>query len=227
MKNYTHISIVLDKSGSMRNISSSIISGFNEFINDQKKVKGKATITMAQFNQDYTLLHDFEPIKTISELTVSQFQPSGMTALLDAMGKTMEDVRLKIKTMKKEEKPNKVIFVFITDGLENCSSKYKKEEINNMINTQKDEEKWEFVFIGANQDAIQEGSHMGIRANSSITFSATDVGAKMVFSSLSESMSSYRSCVDNAYSFSEKDRKNQEKILKDNPIQHITKNLDV
>lgn len=191
-ENYTHISVVLDRSGSMMSMRNEVINGFNEFIAGQKAVEGEATLTMAQFDDHYELLHNMANLKDVNELTVTTFQPRGSTALLDAMGKIITDVRSKIHEMDEADKPSKVIFVFITDGQENASSKFKRKDIFGMIQDQRDEENWEFVFIGANQDAIAEGSSLGIRYN--MNWETSSDGTQVVFSSLTRGMTDYRLC---------------------------------
>ena len=220
-ENYTHIAIVIDRSGSMASMAKDVIGGFNTLIKDQKTVEGEATITMAQFDDIYEIVHDFAPVKNVEELTNKTFVPRGSTALLDAMGKTMEEVRGKVLDMKSDEQPAKVIFVFITDGEENASSKYNRSQIFQMIKDLKGKEQnneinWEFVFIGANQDAIQEGGSMGFRAAASMTFDASGDGADLAFKSLSKSLTTYRCMYSKcaSYSFEDSDRKEMDDLLK-------------
>jgi len=216
-KNYTHIGIVLDRSGSMASMKKDVIGGFNTFIEEQNKVEGEATITFAQFDTQYDLLQDFTKLSNVPVLTDHVFQPRGSTALLDAMGKSLTDVRSKVKTMDEEERPEKVIFVFITDGEENASHEYNKDRVFKMIEDLRDEEEinWEFVFIGANQDAIQAGGNVGVRASAALTYDASGAGATTAFMSLSKGMASYRTCSDSnaAYSFSDEDRNEQKDLM--------------
>ena len=194
-KNYTHIGIVLDRSGSMASMKKDVIGGFNTFIEEQNKVEGEATITFAQFDTQYDLLQDFTKLSNVPVLTDHVFQPRGSTALLDAMGKSLTDVRSKVKTMDEEERPEKVIFVFITDGEENASHEYNKDRVFKMIEDLRDEEEinWEFVFIGANQDAIQAGNGLGVRQGRSINYDASGAGTQVMFASLTSGMNNYRS----------------------------------
>lgn len=214
---YTHISVVLDRSGSMSSMSSAVVSGFDKFIEDQKKEDGKATLSLVRFDDVYEVVHDFIDISKMKGL---KLDPRGSTALLDAMGRTLEETRATVLGMKKEDAPAKVIFVFITDGEENASTKYTRKQIFEMIKALKDPERgdqvnWEFVFIGANQDAIAEGASYGIRATSSITFDATAAGATAAFSSLSKGISCYRSkkADDAEYAFDSADYEAQDKLL--------------
>jgi len=217
-ENCTHISVCLDRSGSMSSMATEVVSGFNKFVDDQKKEEGEATLSLFQFDDVYEVVHDFINIKDMGGIKLT---PRGSTALLDAMGQTLEETRAKVLKMKDEEQPSKVIFVFITDGEENASTKYNRKQIFAMIKDLKstdrgDQINWEFVFIGANQDAISEGGSMGIRAQSSITFDASGAGATMAFSSLSKGMTSYRKCkADSAtYAFDSADYAAQDNLLK-------------
>lgn len=216
-EDYTHIAVALDRSGSMSSMATEVVSGFNKFVEDQKKEEGEATLSLFQFDDIYEVVHDFINIKDMSGIKLN---PRGSTALLDAMGQTLEETRAKVLKMKDDEQPSKVIFVFITDGEENASTKYNRKQIFAMIKDLKsadrgDQINWEFVFIGANQDAISEGGSMGIRAQSSITFDASGAGATLAFQSLSKGMSSYRSCVSDSavYSFAADDYDAQEKLM--------------
>ena len=216
-ESYTHISVVLDRSGSMQSMVKDVVGGFDKFVEDQKKEEGEATISLVQFDDIYEVVHDFINIKDMKGLKLS---PRGCTALLDAMGQTLEETRDKVLKMKDDDCPSRVIFVFITDGDENASTKYKRKEIFSMIKDLKssgrgDQINWEFVFIGANQDAISEGSGYGIGARASMTFDASGAGATAAFSSLSKGVSTYRACssVDAAYSFDDSDYEAQEELL--------------
>lgn len=219
-KEYTHISIIIDRSGSMATMAKEVVSGFNSLLNKQLKVKGEATMTVVQFDHEYQVLNDFIKINNVKELDNNTYTPRGNTALLDAMGKTIEDVRTKINELEDNEKPSKAIFVFITDGEENCSKQYSRERVFEMIEDLKSESKeenaidWDFVFIGANQDAISAGSSLGISRGASLTYDSSGDGATTAFKSLSDSLTSYRCATKGvSYSFTEKDREEQEKLM--------------
>lgn len=214
-KNYTHIAIVLDRSGSMANIAKDMEGGLKSLIDEQKKLEGKATITLARFDDHYDVVYDFSDISTVSDFSLS---PRGMTALLDAMGKTMESVRSKIMQMDDADKPEKVVFVFVTDGQENASKQYKRNRIfemisdlsnkdgNNINQPDNDGITWDFKFIGANQDAINEGKRLGIRDGASLNFMATSNGSAEMFTTLTRSISSYRTQGIEASNFTEQER---------------------
>lgn len=211
--NYTHINIVLDKSGSMASTLNDTIGGFNQFLNDQKEIDGRASITFVQFNGSYDVQKDMEPLEDIEDLTRSTYTPSGGTALLDAIGSTINRVESQIEEM--EDAPDRVIFVIITDGEENSSREFSRENIFEMIQRKEDEDNWNFVFIGANQDAIQAGRGMGVRAGNALTYASSDIGTQAMYTSLSRGMTGYRSSavVDASMDyFSAEDREAQEEI---------------
>ncbi len=203
-QNYTHIAIVMDRSGSMRSIEKDMSGGLLKLVEDQKSVKGDATLTLAKFDQLYELVYDFEPLNNVDDF---ELIPRGMTALLDAMGKTIVSVKEKIDSMKDDDKPSKCIFIFITDGQENSSTKYSKSQITEMIeNCQQCEDvHYDFVFLGANQDAIAEGSSYGIRGDASLTYGANTQGTNHMYDSLSRSLKMSRE-TGQTLSFCEQDR---------------------
>lgn len=191
-KNYTHISVVLDKSGSMGSCLNDTIGGFNTFLNAQKEVEGEATLTLVQFNSNYDVVSDMVVLKNADKLSKQNYSPNGGTALLDAIGRTINNVESKINDMTEDAKPEKVIFVIITDGEENQSIEFTKDQIMQMINNHREEQKWEFVFIGANQDAIQAGGSIGVRAGATLDYDASPIGTQVMYASLTRGMTNYR-----------------------------------
>jgi len=205
-KNYTHIAVILDRSGSMSSISTEMCSGFDTFMKKQRKVEGEATVTLAQFDDHYDLVYEMQKLEEVPKLSL---MPRGMTALLDAMGKTMNTVVGRIDGMPEDDRPEKCVFVVITDGDENASKEFTREQIFDMIEELRKSNSgvhYDFVFIGANQDAISAGGTIGVRAKSALTYDASGDGTKCMFASLSDSMKSYRSAtVGTAYSFTDDD----------------------
>ena len=161
----TEIVCILDRSGSMESIKHDAIGAFNSFLNGQKKLPSEAYLTLVLFDNEYELLYDSMPLDDVPELTELTFVPRGMTALLDATGRT-------INTVKKKTKDKNVIVCILTDGEENSSHEYKHADIIKLINKRKEKHHWEFIFLAANQDAIQAGNSLGINANRSVNFSA-------------------------------------------------------
>jgi len=213
-KGYTHIITILDRSGSMNSIRDDMQGGFNDFVKNQKDVDGEATMTLAQFDSEYEVVYNDTDIAEVPELVL---QPRGATALLDAMGRTLTTERDRIKDMEEDDQPEKIICVIITDGQENASREYNRKRIFDMIKNLEDEEdpQWDFVFLGANQDAIAEGGSLGMRAASTMTYDASSDGTRCAFMSLSKSVSDYRGATKGKrYAFSDKDREDQEELLK-------------
>jgi hypothetical protein len=219
-KNLTDITMVLDRSGSMNEIKSDTIGGFNQFLNDQKKVEGKATFTLVQFDDEYEVIHQGINIQDVPDLTNETFVPRSMTRLFDAIGKTIVITGEHLDKMNEEDKPSKVIFVILTDGKENASQEYRDTaEIFNMVKHHTEKYSWEFVFLGAKQDAIAVGTSLGIKAGSSLQYGKTGDGTIKAFASLSTGMSMYRSVglASNQSYFNNRDREEQEEeIAKEN-----------
>lgn len=173
MKNSTRIVIILDRSGSMQSARETTITGFNTFINKQKEVKGDASVKLVQFDDQYEVVFD-KPLADVPELTQNTFVPRGGTALLDAQGRTITELGKELAGLPESERPNKVIFVTLTDGQENSSTDYTYAKIKEMTEHQRLQYGWEFVFLGANQDAIKTAASIGILRNSALTYSVAD-----------------------------------------------------
>ena len=183
-KNETEIIVLLDRSGSMGSIAQSTVEGYNKFLNEQQNSEGEAFLTLVQFDDRYEVNYTGVPVKEAAPLILGEsFVPRGGTALLDAIGRTVEELKT----------DRDVVFVIITDGEENSIKTYKREAINNMIENLQKEEDWKFLFLAANQDAIKAGGSIGIAGHNSINYSATTAGTSNVFASVSSNMSSYRS----------------------------------
>ncbi len=181
----TEIVVVLDRSGSMSTIQEATVKGFNEFLNEQQNAQGEAFLTLVQFDDRVDVVYQNTPVKEVSPLISGiTFVPRGSTALLDTIGSTIE---------KMFETKRDVVFVIITDGDENASKTYTREAVFKMIDTQKKDARWKFIFLGANQDAIHAGNSLGISSNNSINYSATTAGTTNVFHSVSANIGTYRS----------------------------------
>jgi hypothetical protein len=182
---YTHISIVLDRSGSMGSVKADTIGGFNAFLVQQKSAPGEATLTLAQFDNEYDLLADFAPIGSVQPLTDQTYVPRGSTALLDAIGRTINQTGKRLAALLDAERPAHVIVVIMTDGEENSSNAFSRSQIFSMISHQREAYAWEFVFIGANQDAIGTGASLGIAGGNSIAYAATSAGQSDIVGKMS------------------------------------------
>lgn len=194
MKNdYTHISMVLDRSGSMQSIAADTIGGFNKFLHEQKLVPGQCTVALVQFDsQSIDTLYHGVPIAAVADLTSRSFVPRGGTPLFDAIGQTINATGKFLKDKPDNERPAKVVFVIITDGEENASREFTREKVFEMIRHQRDAYKWEFVFLGANQDAMAVGQSIGVAAANNITFAANSVGTQSLYHSTSSNLASFR-----------------------------------
>lgn len=221
-QDYTHITLVLDRSGSMESVKTDTIGSFNSFLKEQKKNPKKCTFTMVQFDNEYEVLQDFAVLKKVKNLDDKTFVPRGMTALFDAVGRTMNEVGQKLAAMKEEERPERVLFVILTDGEENSSKEFTQSQINDMIKHQTDMYNWNFIFLGANQDAINAANQIGIKSGNAMTFCANSLGITATMESLNASITSYRSMSSDTYSsaniyynaFTDADRQKQEELLK-------------
>lgn len=182
----TEIVVVLDRSGSMESIAKSTVEGFNTFLNEQKNAEGEAFLTLVQFDDRYEIDYKSVPISEAKPLIVNEtFVPRGSTALLDAIGKTIED-------LESEKNERDVIFVIITDGFENASKTYKKEAISKMIET-KEKDGWNVLFLAANQDAIQSGASIGVRSEKSMTWGTDEISVHNTYTNFSANITNYRS----------------------------------
>ena len=199
---YTHISIVLDRSGSMASCADDTKGGFDTFIEEQKKAPGTATLTLAQFDDAYEVVHNGIDLKAVPPL---DFIPRGMTALLDAIGKTIASTGEFLKAKDESERPEHVVFVILTDGRENASREYRREKIMEMIKHQESAYKWQFVFLGANQDAIAAGRDIGISMDMAMTYDANRPRA--AYASVSKNLHTVRAGASTRMSFSVEDRK--------------------
>lgn len=189
----TDISVVLDRSGSMQSVRTDTIGGFNAFLKTQKEAPGEALLSLVQFDDQYEVVYSGKNINDVPELTEKTFVPRGMTALLDAIGRTINATGARLSELPENERPSRVIFVILTDGDENASKELTKEKVNEMIKHQTDVYQWDFVFLGANQDAIKAGATMGIMAGNSMSYAANAKGTAAAFASVGATMCAYRS----------------------------------
>lgn len=188
----TDITIILDRSGSMESVADDTIGGFNRFLEDQKTGHGTATITLVQFDDRYETVYAGVPLEAAPKLTDQTFVPRGSTALLDAIGKTIDETGVRLAAMREEDRPEQVVMVILTDGCENASRRYDAHRIAEMIAHQREVYSWEFIFLGANQDAIATASAMGVAAGSSLTYAASSAGTNQAFDAVSRRMKTRR-----------------------------------
>lgn len=189
----TEIVIVLDRSGSMDIIRDDIIGGFNAFVEEQRKIPGEAYVTLAQFDTGgYDVMFERKPLASVPRLTRETFVPRAGTPLLDAIGRTVTQQGARFDRARADEKPEKVVLAIITDGLENSSVMFTKADVMALLKRQQEEWNWSVTYIGANQDAIQEGAAIGIARAQSLTFAACAGGVKGMTSALNAKISHER-----------------------------------
>jgi hypothetical protein len=222
MKKLTDITIVLDRSGSMESIREKTIDGFNAFLKDQKTLKDQAVFTLFQFDHEFETVYEALDIKEVPPLTINSFVPRGMTALLDAIGKGIKETKQRIN-ISEPDASRRVIFVLITDGYENNSRIYSRKNIFDKISRMEKKHHWEFVYLGANQDAISEATSMGIQAKKAMTFLANDKCVEKAFSSVSKNMASLRQS-DILFAFSDDQRLEQQEEISDPDLTSVSDN---
>lgn len=187
----TEIIFIIDKSGSMSHLAGDTIGGFNGFIAGQKALEGKATLTTVLFDTTWKTLHDGIDIHEVKPMTDSDYSAYGGTAMLDAIGETINKVQDRHDEMG-SEKPEKVLFVITTDGEENSSRKFNKSQIEKMIKHQTNGHGWEFMFLGANMDAVHEAASLGINYDRSVTYDYSSIGTKAVYDTITTAACSVR-----------------------------------
>lgn len=215
MKNgLTELVFVLDRSGSMSGLESDTIGGFNSVMTKQKTEEGDANVTTVLFDDQYELLHDRYNLKKIDKITDKEYFVRGTTALLDAIGKTIHKMGNAQKYASDDERAEKVMFVIITDGMENASSEYSYDKIKKMIDRQKEKYGWEFIFLGANIDAVETASRFGIAEDRAANYHADGEGTMLNYEVISETVSMVRAkrSIDGSWKDKiDKDYKNRER----------------
>ncbi len=205
----TEIIVLLDRSGSMASLQKDVCGGFDQFVAEQAKLPGDCQLTLVQFDStSIDTVHEAKPVKDVPALS---FQPRGSTPLLDAMGDTITTVGERLQRTGEDKRPEKVIFLVITDGEENASTRYTKEKIKTMVEHQTKTYNWVFSYLGANVDAFAEAASLGIARGASANYVASAHGMRAAISTASASAGSYRSSPVGAaaasFSISDEDRK--------------------
>ncbi|WP_461207918.1 vWA domain-containing protein, partial [Clostridium sp. DL1XJH146] len=190
--NITEVVFILDKSGSMSGLERDTIGGYNAMIKKQKKEQGKAIVTTVLFDDNYELLHDRINIKGIQPITENEYFVGGCTSLLDAIGKTVNMIVNVQRNTSIDEKADSVIFIITTDGMENSSKEYSYEKIKKLIEWQKEKYGWEFIFLGANIDAIATAERFGISRDRASNYNADGEGTRLNYEAVSDVISEYR-----------------------------------
>ena len=181
-ENLTEMVFVLDRSGSMSGLAADTIGGFNELIEKQKKIEGDAYVTTVLFDHEYEVLHDHVALGEVAPLTDKEYFARGSTALLDAVGRTIDSVGARLAAAPEEERPEHVVFVITTDGRENSSREYTAKQVREMVEHQQQKYSWQFVFLGANMDAVSEARNLGISAKYAADFTPSHSGVRKMYS---------------------------------------------
>lgn len=214
---YTHITIILDRTGSMQQIRDDTIGGFNTFLREQKEQPGEATLTLVQFDsQDpYEVVHSFRPIAEVPELTAATYVPRASTPLLDALGRgTCGDLAAKIAGLPEDQRPEHTVFVILTDGKENASREFKKPQIVQMIQDCQEKNGWHFTFLSADLDAINDAAAYGIGRASLLHFDKSAMGMHSAYRSASRGVSDLRAGKAKELRYTDEERKAQEELRK-------------
>lgn len=193
-KNLTELVFILDKSGSMAGLESDTIGGFNSMLQKQKELPGECRITTVLFDSRYELLHDRIDIRAVRPITEKEYFVGGCTALMDAIGRTIHKIAAAQKNTAEEYRAEKVMFVIITDGAENSSREYSSDRVKEMIQKEKTRYGWEFVFLGANIDAVETAGRFGIEADRAVDYVADSAGTELNFRAMSNAVASFRQC---------------------------------
>lgn len=188
----TLIAVVLDRSGSMASLRESTVGGLNTFLNGQRALPGEVVLHFVQFDDQYEYKRYFTNLKEVPQLTQDDFVPRGSTALLDAIGRTINEVGNHLASLPEAQRAGKVILVVQTDGQENASREYNHARIQDMIKHQREKYAWEFVFLAAGQDAIVSGGTMGFLPTQALSYNSNPLSTAKAFHSVSRSIGSYR-----------------------------------
>ena len=192
MKNLTELVFILDRSGSMHGLETDTIGGFNSMIENQKDNNGDVLVSTVLFNDKSIVVHDRKSIKDIAPMTRQDYAPCGSTALLDAIGCAIHHIGNIHKYASKEDIPDKTLFVITTDGMENSSHLFDADKIKYMINRQKEKYGWEFIFLGANIDAVGTAKNFGISEDRAVNYHSDPVGTRLNYEVISETISAFR-----------------------------------
>lgn len=184
--NTTELVFIIDRSGSMNGFESDTIGGFNSMIKKQSETTGEVLVTTVLFNNKSEMLHDRVPISEIARMTEQDYQAMGCTALLDAVGSTVEHISFIHKYARKSDVPSHTIFVITTDGMENASHRYSATQVKRMITEKTEKSGWEFIFLGANIDSIEAARNIGIRSERAANYMQSREGYHACYEAMNE-----------------------------------------
>ena len=191
-KNLTEMVFILDRSGSMAGLEADTIGGFNGMIERQKQVDGEALVSTVLFSDTSTVIHDRVDLRRIEPMTNLQYFVGGCTALIDAIGGAIHHIGNVHKYAREEDRPEKTIFVITTDGMENASRRYTSDQVKAMVERQKAKYGWEFLFLGANIDAVETAARFGINEDRAVTFHNDRQGQALNYAEVGAAMCTVR-----------------------------------
>ena len=191
-KDLVELVFILDRSGSMAGLEKETIAGFNRLIQQQKEVVGEAIVSTVLFDNGFEVLHNRVNLKQIEPMTEKQYYVRGSTALLDAIGRSILKIRNVHKALEEENKPEKTLFFITTDGMENASKEFDYTRIKDYIELQKEKYNWEFIFMGANIDAIKTASRFGIHEDRAVQYHSDEQGTNLNYRVMSETIRDLR-----------------------------------
>lgn len=191
-KGLTEIVFILDESGSMIDLKADTMGGYNGFLEKQKAIEGEALVSTVFFSSSTKVIHDRISIKEVQPLNKDDYSPMGYTSLLDAVGGAIHHIGNVHKYARDEDRPEKTIFVIITDGEENSSCCYTYDRVKQMISRQQEKYGWEFIYLGANMDVVKESARLGIRADRAVLYECDSEGTQINFETISETIGTYR-----------------------------------
>ena len=188
----TELVFILDRSGSMSGLESDTIGGFNAMLEKQKKQDGACFVSTILFDTESTVLHDRLPLEQVPQMTTNDYQVGGCTALIDAIGDAIHHIAHIHKYARKEDVPAHTMFIITTDGMENASRRYSSDEVKRKIEHEKEKYGWEFLFIGANIDAVETAKHYGISSNRAVNYHADKDGTRVLYEAVSAAVCNMR-----------------------------------
>ena len=209
--NKTELVFILDRSGSMSGLEADTIGGFNSMIDKQRRQDGECLITTILFDHEIEFLHDRVSLDDIGHLTEKDYSVRGSTALIDAIGTAVDHIEKIHKYARREDVPENTMFVITTDGYENASHVYSSDKVKKMIETKKKKNGWEFLFIGANIDAVETARHFGIAEDRAVNYNADQKGTAILYEAVSDAVCCFRAAQPMKKSWSKKIREDHEK----------------
>ena len=193
-KGLTEIVFILDRSGSMSGLEADTIGGFNSLLKKQRKEDGEALVSTVLFDDTSEVVHDRVPMEKVADLTEDVYFVRGCTALLDAVGGAIHHIGNIHKYARDEDRPEKTLFIITTDGMENASHRYTFAKVKSMVERQKNKYGWEFLFLGANIDAIEAAGNIGIRPDRAVTYQSDEEGTALNYEVMEEAIHHVRCC---------------------------------